>query len=97
MRMKLMTELKLNRRQRLYVEGVRAGKSRRQAALDAGYSLSSANNVAFNIERRGRGGNPIMRYFWDLLKPPQKARNSASVGNGSEARRQFPPQVQPDQ
>ena len=35
-------QFSLNRKQRLYVEGVAAG--RRRAALDASYSLSSANN-----------------------------------------------------
>lgn len=39
--------------------------SRRQAALLAGYSVPSANNVAYNIERRGRGGNPIIRLCED--------------------------------
>ena len=90
-------EILLTRKQRLYIAGVRKGMSRRQAALFAGYSQSSANNPGWNIERRGRGGKPIMRYFWDLLKPPQSARDSAGGRNGSETKRQFPAQVQPDQ
>jgi hypothetical protein len=60
-------QVKLNRRQRLYVEGLGAGKSKRQAALDAGYSIGSANNAAFNIERRGRGGNPSVRRALALM------------------------------
>ena len=83
-------EILLTRKQRLYIAGVRKGMSRRQAALLAGYSQSSANNPGWNIERRGRGGKPIMRYFWEML-------TSASGRNGSEAKRQFPAQVQPDQ
>lgn len=66
-------ELRLNRKQRLYVAGVAAGKSRRRAALDAGYSLSSANNPAHNIER-GRG----REVFAELIRttvPRELTRN----------------------
>lgn len=62
-------ELRLNRKQCLYVEGVVAGKSRRRAALDAGYSLSSANNPGHNIER-GR----VREAFAELIRatvPPE--------------------------
>jgi len=77
-------ELRLNERQRRYIAGVRAGKSRRQAALLAGYSPSSANNPGYKIERRGRGGKPIMRYFWDLLKPPQQHAIPPMKGMGAK-------------
>jgi len=50
-----LPELNLNRKQRLYVEGVAAGRSRRRAALEAGYSLSSANNPGHNISAAGCG------------------------------------------
>lgn len=43
----------------------RVGMSRRQAALAAGYSVSSANNVAYNIEGRGRSGNPLITLLVD--------------------------------
>ena len=59
----------LNGRQRIYVEGVAAGKSRRQAALAAGYSQSSANNPGHNIER-GR----VREVFAELIRatvPPE--------------------------
>lgn len=62
-------ELRLNRKQRLYVEGVAAGKSRRRAALEAGYSLASANNPGHNIER-GR----VREVFAELIRanvPPE--------------------------
>jgi hypothetical protein len=57
------SKLSLNRKQCLYVEGVAAGKSRRRAALDAGYSLSSANNPGHNIER-GR----VREVFGELIR-----------------------------
>lgn len=72
-----LRELKLNRRQRLYVEGVAAGKSRRRAALDAGYSLSSANNPAHNIER-GR----VREVFAELIRstvPPELKLSSTGA------------------
>jgi hypothetical protein len=97
MRVRLVTDIKLNHKQRLYLEGVLGGKSRRQAALAAGYSQKSADNPGYNIERRGRGGRPTMRYFWDVLKPPEKSREPASVGEGGDNNGQFPAQVQPDQ
>lgn len=90
-------EVELTDKQYWYVLGVRAGMSRRQAALAAGYSQSSANNPGWNIERRGRGGNPALRYFWDVLKPAKKTRNFAGEGNGSKRKGQFQTQVQPDQ
>ncbi|HET7208423.1 MAG TPA: hypothetical protein VFI95_17735 [Terriglobales bacterium] len=64
-----LRELRLNHKQRLYVEGVAAGKSRRRAALEAGYSLSSANNPSHNIER-GR----VREVFAQLIRstvPPE--------------------------
>ena len=82
-------KLKLTEKQYWYIAGVRAGMSRRQAALAAGYAPSSANNPGWNIERRGRGGNPVMRYFWEML--------SASVRNGSKPNGRSQPEVQPDQ
>lgn len=59
----------LNGRQWIYVDGVTAGKSRRRAALEAGYSLSSANNPGHNIER-GR----VREVFAELIRttvPPE--------------------------
>lgn len=41
----------LTRKQRLYVEGVLAGKTKYAAALAAGYSQESARNAAYVIER----------------------------------------------
>ncbi len=62
-------ELRLDRRQCLYVEGVAARKSRRRAALDAGYSLSSPNNPGHNIER-----GSVREVFAELIRanvPPE--------------------------
>ena len=85
-------KLKLTEKQYWYIAGVRAGMSRRQAALAAGYSISSANNVAYNVERRGRGGNPIIRLLMDFIR-----REQACEGNGAAKNEQCPAQVQPDQ
>lgn len=41
----------LSTRQAGYVRGVAEGKTKKQAALDAGYSLSTAENAAAKIER----------------------------------------------
>ena len=62
---------KLTEKQYWYIAGVRAGMSRRRAALAAGYSLSSADNPGYNIERRGRGGNPIIRLMLDRIRREQ--------------------------
>ena len=43
----------LNRRQRMYVNGIAAGKTKKEAAVAAGYSLSTAHNAAAIIERAG--------------------------------------------
>jgi len=54
MRVRLVTEIRLNRKQRLYVEGVLAGKSRRQAALAA--DCSTSKQCAVQIRRMWEGG-----------------------------------------
>lgn len=41
----------LNGRQRMYVNGIAAGKTKKQAAIAAGYSVSTANNAAAIIEQ----------------------------------------------
>ena len=41
----------LNRRQRMYVNGIAAGRTKKEAAIAAGYSESSAKNAAAIIER----------------------------------------------
>jgi hypothetical protein len=43
----------LNVRQRKYAKGIAEGKSKHQAALDAGYSPNTAKNATVNIEKRG--------------------------------------------
>ena len=43
----------LNRRQRMYVSGIAAGKTKKQAAIAAGYSAAMAKNAAAIIERAG--------------------------------------------
>ena len=85
-------EIRLTRKQSSYFQGVRAGKSRRQAALAAGYSQSSADNPGYNIERRVRGGNPIIRLVMDSIR-----REQAFERDGAEEKEQCPIQVQPDQ
>lgn len=93
-------ELKLTERQLRYFVGRLAGKSKLQAALAAGYSRHSAINAAYNIERRGRGGDPSIRKVLDFLERKQarkildfldrqQARNGAEPKNATE--------VQPDQ
>ena len=56
-------KLKLTEKRYWYLAGLRAGVSRRRAALDAGYSLSSANNPGHNIER-GR----VREVFAELIR-----------------------------
>jgi phage terminase small subunit len=85
-------QLKLTKRQMRYVQGRLAGKSKFQAALLAGYSLHSACNAAYNIERRGRGGDPDIRKIVDFMEAQQ-----AQERNGRENEKQRPAQVQPDQ
>ena len=41
----------LNRRQRMYVNGIAAGRTKKEAAIAAGYSVSTAHNAAAIIER----------------------------------------------
>src|SRR5262245_57743835 len=67
-------ELKLTERQLRYLEGRLAGKSKLQAALAAGYSLHSACNAAYNIERRGRGGDPSIRKVLEFLERKQASK-----------------------
>lgn len=83
---------KLTEKQYWYIAGVRMGMSRRRAALLAGYSQSSADNPGYNIERRGRGGHPIIRLLVDSIR-----RRQARERDGAETKEQFPAQVQPDQ
>lgn len=71
-------------RQRKYVAGVVSGKSKRQAALAAGYNEGSANAVATNIEK------PIVRAA--IERALQKAnitdeRIAAKINEGLEAKR----------
>ena len=76
-----LPELNLNRKQRLYVQGVAAGKSRRRAALDAGYSLSSANNPGHNIER-----GQVREVFAELIRaavPPERVVQLIREGLGA--------------
>ena len=93
-------ELKLTERQLRYFAGRLAGKSKLQAALAAGYSRHSAINAAYNIERRGRGGDPSIRIVLGFLErgharelldflDRQQARNGAEAKSAT--------QVQPDQ
>lgn len=42
---------RLNQRQRMYVSGIAAGRTKKEAAIAAGCSESSANNAAAIIER----------------------------------------------
>ncbi len=79
--------VKLTEKQRWYLAGLRIGMSRRQAALAAGYSISSANNVAYNIERR-----PRFRLLVDRIR-----REQVLKGNGAAKNEQSRGQVQPDQ
>lgn len=51
-------------RQRAYVAGVLAGKSKRRAALDAGYTESSARNPRANIESKPG----VQRLFTNLME-----------------------------
>ena len=78
---------RLTEKQYWYLAGLRIGMSRRQAALAAGYSISSANNVAYNIERR-----PRFRLLVDRIR-----RKQALEGKGTAKNEQFPTEVQPDQ
>ena len=78
---------KLTEKQEWYLTGLRAGMSRRQAALAAGYSVSSANNVAYNIERR-----PRFKLLVDRIR-----REQALQGNGAKKNQQHPEEVQSDQ
>ena len=73
-----LKELKLTERQLRYFVGRLAGKSKLQAALDAGYSRHSGCNAAYNIERRGRGGDPSIRKVLDFLERKQAGKIQAS-------------------
>ncbi len=60
-----------NKRQRVFVEGVVEGKTDKQAALDAGYSLSTAENTKAKIWSRPG----LQAYFQELIQraaPPKR-------------------------
>lgn len=77
-------KLRLTEKQRWYIAGVRAGLNRRRAAIFAGYSPSSADNPGYNIERRGRGGNPIIRLVMDSIRREQTLERDGA-GNKEES------------
>ncbi len=54
----------LNLRQRKYVAGIVDGKTKKQAALEAGYSVSAAENAAAIIE-----GTDVRAAFEELIRP----------------------------
>ena len=58
--------------------------TRRRAAIFAGYSPSSADNPGYNIERRGRGGNPIIRLVMDSIRREQTLERDGA-GNKEES------------
>lgn len=63
-------ELRLNRKQRLYVAGVAAGKSRRRAALDAGiYAArqSRDHGEAIGHKIRGEAANSLPSRLGSLV------------------------------
>ena len=53
----------LNRLQADYVLGLLYGKSKRRAALDAGYAEETARNAAQNVEGKRRGSFSVMLLF----------------------------------
>lgn len=68
----------LNKKQSDYVTGIAEGKSKMQAALDAGYSESSAKNAAAIIE-----GPDVRRAFQELIRkaaPMEKVALRISEG-----------------
>lgn len=54
---------RLNGRQRMYVGGIAAGRTKKEAALAAGYSAATAKNAAAIIERAG-----VKKAFEELIQ-----------------------------
>ena len=58
----------LSLRQTVYVQGVLAGKTKKRAALDAGYALSTAENAAAKIETP-HVREVLQDTIWQLIPP----------------------------
>jgi phage terminase small subunit len=57
----------LNARQAGYVLGLLKGKSKRRAALEAGYSQWVADSAAQDVEGKRRGRFSMIRQFVEVL------------------------------
>ncbi len=69
----------LNARQAGYLLGLLQGGTGRGAALAAGYSQRTAENLAEKVEGKGRGRFSVMRQFAEAI-----GRTAKFGGNGSE-------------
>ena len=61
----------LNALQADYLLGRLCGKSKRRAALDAGYADETARNAAQNVEGKRRGSFSVMRLFVQAIEDSQ--------------------------
>lgn len=88
----------LNLRQRKYVEGIVDGKTKKQAAVEAGYSTSTAENAAAIIEgpdvraafekliRRNVDPNKIVQRLTEVSMPPRPSSSSTTDASSKHAK-----------
>lgn len=69
-----------NQRQRLFAQGIAAGKTQKQAALDAGYS----ENVARDPKRKLLSGIALREYFAKLLPSEEEIAQRLREGLSAE-------------